>query len=395
ASGANSYYQWDFEVGTFIDLVPPRVESVYPSPSNIEPRNVVVQINFNEAVDPTTVSVASNVDESGQVTFDKIQVLQVTDSATTPVVGSFSIANQYRTVEFTTTDLCGENSCGEDVYCLPANANLKVVVKAAQLEPASEPDVPAGPTAKWLADIGYDGVVDMAANSLNGNGENGAQCSVAAGQTGLNCFGQAELNANHCDCAIGPTADNYFWNFVTNNTIDITAPIVETASPAVASFVAVDVNDPTVVLFNKVLMARSLVGGESVILASDGNVVTIDGKNYPENLPYWPGMENIDRDGDGYRDDQSRVTTNHDPYQRAATGQTRFDYASYYTAGIRDVYQNCYFPSGAGSDVAGGCLPGDPSPSCCNDTVWPDASDPAYDPQFGSACPRPLWPEWP
>ena len=46
----NIGYDWSFEVGTYIDLTPPRIQSIIPRPGETTPRNIVIQINFNEAV---------------------------------------------------------------------------------------------------------------------------------------------------------------------------------------------------------------------------------------------------------------------------------------------------------------------------------------------------------
>jgi hypothetical protein len=51
-----SGYAWTFEVSTEIDLTPPYVVSVVPQPDSLEPRNVTVEINFSEAMDPVAVT---------------------------------------------------------------------------------------------------------------------------------------------------------------------------------------------------------------------------------------------------------------------------------------------------------------------------------------------------
>lgn len=96
-----------------------------------QPRNVVVQINFNEAVNPITttgeVSIVDNGD-GDQVSstlaggsFDIILPSIDIGGTDEYIAGNWVISNQYRTVEFITKDKCGVNSCGEDVYCLPTD----------------------------------------------------------------------------------------------------------------------------------------------------------------------------------------------------------------------------------------------------------------------------------
>jgi hypothetical protein len=177
-------YAWDFEVSTFVDVTPPQVESVIPGDGSTNARNILVQVNFDEAMDPTTVA-GKTADG-----FDKIEVL----ADGTPVAGTWAIGNQYKTIEFTTDFKCGTNSCGGDVFCLPADADISVNVKAARLG-----------TTPPEAEMPYTGATDVVGNSLDGDAD-----------------GTAE----------GPTTDNYAWDFSTNNTIDLIPPRIETLAPS-------------------------------------------------------------------------------------------------------------------------------------------------------------------
>ncbi|MFA6106834.1 MAG: pilin, partial [Patescibacteria group bacterium] len=138
-------------------------------------RNAVIQINFNEAINPMTVSgEAKNVKnyirvvnaktdadgnpaavaKDGQCSSDadclsfkcRIDDKAATDAGCAEsgacacrgdndyLEGKFAVSNQYNTVEFVSNNQCGVNACGEAIYCLPANSHLKVVIKAAELE---------------------------------------------------------------------------------------------------------------------------------------------------------------------------------------------------------------------------------------------------------------------
>lgn len=112
AFGLNGY-DWNFTVSEEVDLTPPTVVSVVPQADTTNPRNTIVQVNFSESVNPL---LASGVYPN----FTNINVKQ----AATILNGTYRIANQYKTVEFVTDSLCGTNSCGGDVYCLPASASL-------------------------------------------------------------------------------------------------------------------------------------------------------------------------------------------------------------------------------------------------------------------------------
>jgi len=196
-------YWWSFEVSTFIDDTSPKVESVVPLAGSTEPRNVVIQINFNEAIDP--------ISASGAVLdgFTNIAVNNIT--AGEIATGTFYISNEYRTVEFITDDACGTNSCGETIYCLPANSLLE-------------------PKAKALTALAAtDGVVDMADNSLDGDAD-----------------GNSELSP----------IDDYLWQFNTNDQILLGAPTIVSISPD--RFGSADLNASISATFDRRLMSASL-----------------------------------------------------------------------------------------------------------------------------------------
>jgi len=191
-------YVWEFVVGTFVDNTPPTVSFVIPDgSSNPYARNSVVQINFSEAVNPMHTA---GIVAGGVVPTDLY--LTVFDG-TTPINGQFVAANQYRTSEFITNQLCGTNSCGGDVYCLPPTATINGLV--------------------------MEGVEDMAGNQLN--------------QDGDETFGE------------NPD-DRYTWSFDTNNEIDLTAPVMTYMD----SGIGVDLSNPITVVFDKTLSAGSING---------------------------------------------------------------------------------------------------------------------------------------
>ncbi|MBT4516732.1 MAG: hypothetical protein HOC78_02450 [Candidatus Komeilibacteria bacterium] len=107
-------YTWNFTTGTEFDFTPPTVVSVRPiAGSTDNPRNSVLQINFSEAINP---ALATGIAPA----FTNISLVNH-DDALPLVSGEYRISNQYRTIELITTDLCGVNSCGGDVFCLPAS----------------------------------------------------------------------------------------------------------------------------------------------------------------------------------------------------------------------------------------------------------------------------------
>jgi len=293
-------YDWMFEVGTFIDNTPPKIESIIPRPGASEPRNVVVQINFSEAVDPVSASGASK---------NNFNNITVKDGATL-VAGNFYLSNQYRTVEFLTEDKCGVNSCGNDVYCLPGGKTLAVLARAATLAVAGEP----------ASNSTYDGIMDLASNSLDGNGNGAAQGSKS--QSNLDPY-----NVNNPD--VETQGDDYIWSFRTNNNLDTLAPEINRIAPSIQAS-GVNLNAPIEAEFSKLIMANSL---------NSDNAVLSGARNY------WVSKT----------DGQATTTAyiNHDQFNEGAGYKVEFK------SGVKDIYQNCYAPC-SGLGIAG------ITKSCCN-----------------------------
>jgi hypothetical protein len=314
SDGGVGYY-WSFEVGNTIDLTPPKITSIIPLAGKEEPRNVIIQINFNEAIDPTSGSGPSS-------SFKNIEV----SSGGKAISGNFYISNEYRTIEFLTEEACGVNSCGQTVYCLPGNSEITVLVKAATVLAAGEALADGPP---------YNGIVDMAGNSLDGNANNTAQGPQS--QSGLEPFNANEPNA-------AAQGDDYTWTFKTNNKIDISAPIITTISPSGLS-TNVGLDTDVIAVFNKNMMASSFVKNTP----PGSGTVSLRANPTSNEVNFWLSVNNS-MTGD------SRVRIRHERFAANTA------YAPEFNSGIKDVYQNCYSPS-----AGPGCVPNPPvQPYCCN-----------------------------
>lgn len=267
AFGSFGAYTWEFEAGTFIDIDPPRIESVFPQSDSTHPRNVVIQINFNEAMNPLAVA--------GDTTrgFNNIAVRNQNGEL---VAGRFSVSNQYRTAEFITNDLCGTNSCGQDVFCLPGSAKFTIQLRAASV--SSQPPAAVFP---------YDGVIDAAGNSLDGNVDGSAQ---------------------------GSPADDFSWSFQTTNEIDLRAPVVATVTPLPFA-TTVPLDSAISLQFSKPLWMKSI---------NRQNV------QIPDLGSYQLLSENDGR--------QTTVRVQHGGLSADTT------YTPVVSSNVRDIYQNCYQP---------------------------------------------------
>ena len=301
-------YDWMFEVGTFIDNTPPKIASIIPRPSATEPRNVVVQMNFSEAVDPISSSGAFK----GGSGLTNIKIID--NGAGSLIEGNFYISNQYQTVEFLTFDACGVNSCGQTIYCLPANKQIKAFINAAGLIALDAPS----------ADFPYTGVVDMADNSFDGNSNGAAQGPES----------QSKLTPYNANGATHESqGDDYYWLFNTNNTIDTIPPKIELVNPVVGGS-GVDLLATPEATFSKLLMSSSL------------NSSSVNFKSAGAGYNYWITKS------DNFSDKKTTAKINHDQFNENT------NYAVQLNSGVKDIYQNCYTPC-SGLGITG-------NPSCCN-----------------------------
>lgn len=235
-SGSNSGgYEWTFEVSTEVDLTPPQVVSVVPRASATDARNITVSITFDEAMDPVAGTGTYAAETTS--TFNNITVASETTESGY-VDGTFAISNGYKTIEFTPTEACGVDPCGDTIYCLPAPAGdastnaIEVTAKAASV--GDEP-----PQADPIY-VPSNGLVDAAANSLDGNGD---------------------------DEGTGPDDDNYVWGFSTDDTINNTVPTITETQPGILEGLAS--NSANVTVTFSVPMKSSTINTTSVSLWPD------------------------------------------------------------------------------------------------------------------------------
>jgi hypothetical protein len=357
---SKDYLDWSFEVSNKLDLDPPQVKTggVFPLPGSTNPTNSVIQINFNEAINPIMVS--GSADDVNNY----IKIVNVADPSNY-LKGRFVVSNQYKTVEFLSDNQCGVNGCGEKIYCLPASSQLRVELNAATLagcvdcnthspynicsdSHCQDSDGKNYPTTQSL-----DGIVDVASNSLNGNRVNGAEGPI----TYYNENSPAE-----------GTGDNYQWSFSTSSGADTSSPVIKSVSPDFGASEA-SLSSPIVITFNKLMMSSSLRSGEININNSAGSVThkrinLISAKPLDVTKPelalpgYLIGKNNIDSDDDGIVD-ETVVEVRHGIFGDLVKYRTQVG------SGVKDNLQNCFKPS-SGPNSSSGCIGTISAPSCCN-----------------------------
>ncbi len=340
------------------------------------PINAIAQINFDEAVDP----IAAN------------NFIDIKDSENAKIAGELLFSNQYKTIEFKPANSCGQNGCGEQIYCLPKKNNIKVSIKAGSLAGCGEcPDdfqecrssgsiqvCQSSSLKNYPLATSNSGVVDMCDNSMDGNSDDNAE--GPSEQSGKNIFSQNDLRAScagsinnnsictltngaticnnitNCQYPDGSTVkdaetrlaelqdtkgDSFFWSFFTSDILDLTAPIMNAREPAHGG-TGVHADAPITATFNKLLMSSSLTTGSTVIADSNGVASTHLRVNLDStgiNVGHWVEKEDIDIAPKDDMADITEVIIRHDNFGGATT------YSGDIGSGVKDIYQNCYNPS--------------------------------------------------
>jgi len=343
-----------------------------------QPMNSIVQINFSEVINPSTV--VGDSDEMKNI------IRVVNNSATAvgagatcsenkdcrsynctggscvgdSIAGSFAISSNYKIVEFKSNNKCGVNGCGEDIFCLPASSNLKIEIQAASLATCSSDTDCSGKSSFTtcstsctdgnfhyypLADInletGLNGVIDAANNSLDGNSDSYAQGPISF------------FNKNDNNISSG---DNFKWSFWVSNKIDATPPKIKAIIPALDATSSVSLIDDVVITFNKLMMSSTLKTGQVIVNDVTHRLLNLISGQL---VGYWIDSENEDSDPLDGIIDQTTAYIKHAIFFEGA------DYTSQVGSGVKDIYQNCFKPSG-GSSGSIICTPDSAQPFCCN-----------------------------
>ncbi|MFO0764551.1 MAG: Ig-like domain-containing protein [Patescibacteria group bacterium] len=321
-------YKWQFQVSTIVDNTPPRITSVIPVDGGSYAPNVIIQMQFNEAVDPVS---ASGLFQNGS----GFTNVQVTAGGTTRPNGSFKLSNQYRTLEFTTDQSCGTNSCGSTVYCLPSSAAIAVVAKS--------PTLSENPPMAAISGSLYDGIVDLAGNALDGNGDGKAQGSDG-------------------DAVAGN--DDYGWTFQTTDKPNLAAPVIKSTTPRAGDAAAssnLSVDAKVEATFDSPLRS-STVNTDEIKMETNEPVRMAD--TFWWTAGYEPLTSAGSVAGVGDTATQGKISVDHRLFVSATgTGATAVVpiYQPKIGSGIQNIYQNCYVPAASVS-----CVASAQNPNCCD-----------------------------
>ncbi|MCX6795419.1 MAG: pilin [Candidatus Falkowbacteria bacterium] len=343
-----------------------------------QPMNSAIQINFSKEMNPLTLtgpaeqtkntiylvnagSDKKNNNENCVAPGDCLSYKCESNKCVGDFVqGTFTLSSDYKSLEFLSDNECGVNGCGEKIYCLPANSNLKVILLAADLDKCTtNTDCSArspfnicssllsyksctNPSGKYYpaSDVlSMKGVFDASSNSFSGNRD-----SFSDGPVSI-------FNGN----TSGSTGkDNFQWSFFISDKIIATAPLISSISPTNNS-ASIDANTPVSISFNRLMLNSSLLTGSKVVSNGKNDVTHkfLNIRSFGDPAGYWIGSSNLSSGNNGVLD-RTIIKINHSVFSSASTFNAQAG------SGVRDIYQNCYKPSGGAS-----CTASDSAPSCC------------------------------
>ncbi len=348
-----------------------------------QPMNSVIQINFNEAINPMTAVGPANLVSDDIRVFNKGGAIAGAacslnsdcesyncDSAFCVgdyLSGEFRISNAYKTLEFVSDWECGVNGCGGKVFCLPAESNLEVEIMAPDLfectidadcstkQPFSTCQLDTdlayetcqnGDSNNYpLADINLiNGIVDTALNSFDGNRNNYSDGPVSF-------FNQNNPNIN---------GDNYKWSFWINDVINLEPPVIESVSPEQGKDDATR-DEIIKVQFDSLMQSSTLRTGS--VLSNGIRHQYVNLKSFSGAVGYWISSLNHDTDNDGMLD-KTYAYINHTNLPPSVTWRSQVG------SGVRNIYQNCFKPS-----KGPGCNTTEDNPSCCFGAITDTLTD--------------------
>lgn len=325
-------YKWRFTTSTILDLTPPKILAVVPlkqiypvkNPSGCKCPgtgcadydcegkvylNQTIAVHFNEPVIPPLTQTQNCTEGDND---NEAQVLNTLPAAsnckTNHLPGAWKVGlNQYKTIQFVSSTECSGgavNSCGEKVFCLPSDAEITSKVLAAKILSAG------------MAQIGT-GIMDMGGNSLDGNA-NGK--SDGPGDIAVPADNQDILK------------DNYFWNFLTGDALDLAPPVLVGLDPNNKTQNIKELQLPLKAIFNKDL------DGETV-----DNEVGFKGTNSSGNDFTGWFDSNFGEESNGVK--MKEIVINHAPLEEYADTENSPIYTPVINSDLKDSRQNCFSPT--------------------------------------------------
>lgn len=324
----SDYYEWEFTVTNVIDLEPPVVIDVYPGLDEAQNglRNSIIQATFSEPILPIAINKNAYHTAFGDA----------------DITGEWRLSNGYRTIEFISDVACGQNSCGDVMFCLPVPLcedgaegcvqPYEVAIRTATLRNEGNGTFEAIPgtgfmDGAWNALDGRSGEDDFFERNED---ENGRAIPDGKPIPGLQEGEDVDLTR------IGDqerVADTFWWNFGILNEIDRTPPYISRVIPDIDTS-SVSEEQPLEIYYSERMWIRTVAGAIDVV-------------EYPANV--------------GGLDDLSYVSRSHTENGKTvsrilhrAFGPNGLDlyYFPTVSSTAKDAQQNCLYP-GVGPNVEG------------------------------------------
>ena len=316
----NKFYEWEFQTDTTFDYDPPHVTTVWPREGTREEKNEIVQINFDDVMDPTSVQ--------GLLTGNPINSFTNIVFNSPSTTGEWRVSNAYHTVEFIPDNPCGFNSCGDIMYCFdldcpdPGDKNcsstFKTLIRTAKLIN----------TSTLFEAKPFTGVTDKAGNALDGNDDMIADDKPTMIGDFLSATDEEDDLDNHED-----KPDNYLWNYIVENQMDRAPIYINQVSPGLdKNYVKFNIRNKegVEIKFSKRLLSYTVDQGVSL-------------EEYPEHEDGAIGFERRSIESD------DKTITYIIPTRKLGPNDDGYYYFSITSSSIRNSSQNCLYP-GRGPD---------------------------------------------
>lgn len=332
-------YTWEFETGVTADLTPPQVVSINPKANSTIARNIILQISFDEPIDP---SVAQGI-VGPNSSFNHI-IFKNKD-----ITGQWKILNGYKTIEFVSDQQCGQNSCGENMYCLPVPSctqgdksciqKEEILLRSGELVSTGQQTFDAKP---------FSGITDMAGNALDGNKNDKPDNRPAITSAKV-------ISTNETDVK----KDNVWIKLNIQNNIDLSVPHIESVTPDIDAQ-GVSGDKPIEIIFSNTMQYSTLFDGVRV-------------EEYPEikdekgEVKFFWNKLSISEKEEKDKKSQTKALISHRDFSPA--GEDVFYFVSV-SSTVKGANGNCLYP-GRGPKSSGsickyekgtvedGCLPAD------------------------------------
>ncbi|OGH68489.1 MAG: hypothetical protein A3D53_00190 [Candidatus Magasanikbacteria bacterium RIFCSPHIGHO2_02_FULL_45_10] len=301
------FYEWKFTTNNTLDLNPPYVVSVFPANGTVESKNSVIQVDFNEPIDPTGIQ-GVFTDQKDYFAIEGNVIFATTSQSTLPP-GEFRLLNGYKTLEFTSTLACGTNACGGTIYCLPVCDKTG----ADCTEDTYEILLRAGRTFtnSSFEALPFSGLMDLSGNALDANRNKIVdQVSITS-----------PVFPNQKEY------DNFFWSFRLNDRVDMTAPYLHQVSPG-PNAGNITPDQELSLLFSKRMRVEPMYS-----IAIEEKPISADPLCFVPRVTF---------NDDGTTDDDYTTKTElkHCPF---ITTAQRY-YYPVVTSSVEDVKFNCFYP---------------------------------------------------